>query len=209
MLNEHVVATTLVALCSQNVNPFSIYPEVEADLNHHNFHYAWPWPELTELEEVFEVKPGHLGGDGIFEPAVQQLGRISTSAGRLLVLPSVLRPGTNASLSLADPSKPGQFQMLAIYLVDPNYRICSTRNVPPQDHEWWASVARLDKVLDRERGGRPTIPNEVAAQIRTEIGGWPFSEDDIQAAMKARKDDEYVFCRAVEHGVHIYDFNSE
>jgi hypothetical protein len=36
--------------------------------------------------------------------------------------------------------------MLLIYLVDPNYRICSTANIPPQQHDWWAEVA-LDQTV--------------------------------------------------------------
>jgi hypothetical protein len=39
---------------------------------------------------------------------------------------------------LEDPSKPGHRKLLALFLVDPNIRIVSTANVPPQQRDWWS-----------------------------------------------------------------------
>jgi hypothetical protein len=38
---------------------------------------------------------------------------------------------------LADTSKSGHRKILALFLVDPNYQIISSANVPPQSEEWW------------------------------------------------------------------------
>ncbi|RAH42210.1 uncharacterized protein BO95DRAFT_467131 [Aspergillus brunneoviolaceus CBS 621.78] len=45
--------------------------------------------------------------------------------------------------------RPGNLTLVKLRLVDPHYRICSTRNVPPQQHDWWASAAREAAQLDR------------------------------------------------------------
>lgn len=39
--------------------------------------------------------------------------------------------------SLEDRSKPGHRKILAFFLVDPNLRVISTANIPPQSEEWW------------------------------------------------------------------------
>jgi hypothetical protein len=39
---------------------------------------------------------------------------------------------------LKDPAKPGHRRFIALWLVDPNVRIISTANVPPQQLNWWA-----------------------------------------------------------------------
>lgn len=38
---------------------------------------------------------------------------------------------------LADPTKPGHRRFIALWLVDPNRRIISTANVPPQQMDWF------------------------------------------------------------------------
>jgi hypothetical protein len=38
---------------------------------------------------------------------------------------------------LADCTKPGHRRFIALWLVDPNCRIISTANVPPQQLDWW------------------------------------------------------------------------
>jgi hypothetical protein len=209
MLNEHIVATTIVCLSSVNVAPYSIYLEVEADLDPEHFHYMWD--ELPELEQVFEVGPlNHLGGDGVADPAVQRLIRVQLPEGRLLALPSVLRRNADNAPTLLDPTKPGRLQMLVLYLVDPHYRICSTRNVPPQQHDWWASAASLDQALGNLRIGEGRgLPREVADQISAEMGEWPMSEDEAREAVRIREEDEDVFKKAVEHGVLPYEFDWE
>jgi hypothetical protein len=39
-------------------------------------------------------------------------------------------------LELQDKTEPGHCRFLTLSLVDPTYRICSTRNVPPQQTDW-------------------------------------------------------------------------
>jgi hypothetical protein len=54
--------------------------------------------------------------------------------------------------------------------VDPYYRVCSTRNLPPQQHEWWASaVGRELATLG--------LPQEIIDQIMKHTENWPMGMD--------------------------------
>jgi hypothetical protein len=51
---------------------------------------------------------------------------------------------------LADPSKPGVRTIAALYLVDPNTRIISTSDVPPQQSAWHDAASGLSTVFTNE-----------------------------------------------------------
>lgn len=76
--------------------------------------------------------------------AVQDLGRVRTRPGRLLAFPNVLQHRVG-NFELRDASKPGHRKILAMFLIDPNIRILSTANVPPQRLDWWAREVRKEQ----------------------------------------------------------------
>ncbi|KAJ5823965.1 hypothetical protein N7447_006305 [Penicillium robsamsonii] len=55
--------------------------------------------------------------------------------GRLISFPNAFQPQMGP-LQLRDKTKPGHCRFLTLSLVDPTYRFCSTRNVPPQQTDW-------------------------------------------------------------------------
>jgi hypothetical protein len=59
----------------------------------------------------------------------------------MTMAPSPLRQTNSqhrvSSIRLADPTMPGHRRFIALWLVDPNLRIISTANVPPQRRDWW------------------------------------------------------------------------
>ena len=61
---------------------------------------------------------------------------------------------------LTDPTKPGHRRFIALWLVDPNVRIISTANVPPQQLNWWA-----DSIFTRPNQSR----SEVLSKLPTEL----------------------------------------
>jgi hypothetical protein len=63
--------------------------------------------------------------------------------GRFLAWPNTLRYKTQL-FELKDKSYPGHQRCVIIYLVDPHYRICSTRNVPAQRHDWWSEAVTAE-----------------------------------------------------------------
>lgn len=128
---------------------------VEADLDDMN--HVWgtgtgsnPHHPLAPLADIYGCESiDELGSDeGEFMlggPAIQTLGSVELLNGRLTAFPNVMQHRTEA-LTLIDPSRPGRSRFLKLHLVDPNYRVCSTRNVPPQRYDWWreAGLGRID-----------------------------------------------------------------
>ncbi|KJZ72692.1 hypothetical protein HIM_07884 [Hirsutella minnesotensis 3608] len=77
---------------------------------------------------------------------------------------------------LLDRTKAGRRRLVILRLVDPHYRICSTRNVPPQQYDWWAN-AGLDRISWNKRG----LPAEIVEMIRGYVRDgeqWPVTPEE-------------------------------
>ena len=70
-------------------------------------------------------------------------------------------------LRLTDPEKPGHSRVMKLFLVDPNYRICSTSNVPPQQFDWWAREVTFDLVVKGK-----LVSREIANYTMEYVEGW-------------------------------------
>ncbi|CRG86737.1 hypothetical protein PISL3812_03748 [Talaromyces islandicus] len=68
------------------------------------------------------------------EPAVQEVGGVKILDGRAITWPNTLQH--RGVLELEDKTKPGYAQILQFMLIDPNIRVISTANVPPQRLDW-------------------------------------------------------------------------
>jgi hypothetical protein len=62
-------------------------------------------------------------------------------------------------------------RFLALHLVDPHYRICSTRNAPPQRHDWWADYAEATL-------GLWGLPRELVPLVMDETDQWPMGKEE-------------------------------
>lgn len=71
-------------------------------------------------------------------------------------------------------AEPGHARFIKLMLVDPHYRICSTRNVPPQRHDWWAN-----DVFGKENLGRK-LPRELLNLVDKAVDGWPIGRDEAE-----------------------------
>lgn len=84
--------------------------------------------------------------------------------------------------SLEDRSKPGHRKILALFLVDPNIRIISSANIPPQREDWWKErnetiknlLARklpveLQNIVVDYIAATDSIPMDEAKQYRLEL----------------------------------------
>jgi len=91
--------------------------------------------DFAPLAEIFGIASGTLREEQPF----QDLGSVSTPQGRLLAFPNTLQHKVEG-FELIDKTRPGHRRFLVLWLVDPHYRICSTRNVPPQQESWWDGV---------------------------------------------------------------------
>ena len=74
-------------------------------------------------------------GFGRADAMSQPLGHVCAEAGKCVAFPNVYQHRVEP-FRLADPSKPGVRKILCFFLVDPETRILSTTDVPPQQREW-------------------------------------------------------------------------
>jgi hypothetical protein len=102
------------------------------------------------------------------EPAVQNLGSVQCKAGRLLAFPNTLQHRVQP-FKLVDPTRAGHRRFLVLWLVDPYYRVVSTANVPPQQHDWVAP-----ETIDRVLAGRD-LATELQDMIKEHTDDYPMS----------------------------------
>ncbi|MFE7138855.1 DUF4246 domain-containing protein [Streptomyces sp. NPDC057644] len=117
MLNERIVSTGIYYWDSENITESRL-----------SFRAALDDPRYEQnddngLREVYGLEDE--------EALNQTLGSASTPAGRCLAFPNVLQHRVG-SFRLADPTRPGHRKILAFFLVDPEKKIVSTSDVPPQ-----------------------------------------------------------------------------
>ncbi|KAK4239579.1 hypothetical protein C8A03DRAFT_14026 [Achaetomium macrosporum] len=137
-MNEHIVATALYYLDSENITPTHLSFRMITDGRSE---------ELEDLQMSIGQDMYHayerIWGTGLGwasnNEAIQHYGSVETREGRLLAFPNVFQHHVS-SFSLQDRTKPGHRRFIALWLVDPHCRIISTANVPPQQFDWWAEA---------------------------------------------------------------------
>ncbi|KAM7215038.1 Protein of unknown function (DUF4246) domain containing protein [Rhypophila decipiens] len=142
---DYISATSIVFFDLNNIEPFRICFQQPSHLEKSHFSDA-EQGDFRGMREVFDL--GYLNyraGDRRRKDRhiwFQDLGSVEACKGRMVSFPGPVSYRFDRS-KLVDPSKPGRARYLTLHLVDPNYRVCSTRNVPPQRLDWWAhDVAR-------------------------------------------------------------------
>lgn len=174
-MNEHICATALYYLDSENITDSSLSfrmqtpadMNAEKDFNVGQDSYHW-------MEQIYGTT---LSGNS---PCLQNYGSVETRPGRLLAFPNVLWVrvprvltclliclGSQHRVSpfrLLDPTKPGHRRFIALWLVDPTRRIISTGNVPPQQMSWY-----VDSLLGSTSPARyealSKLPHELVALL--------------------------------------------
>ncbi|KAK0703911.1 hypothetical protein B0T26DRAFT_657139 [Lasiosphaeria miniovina] len=137
MMNEHIAATALYYLDSENVTTSSLSFRMQTDEDQEELVERTAQDDYEYYERLFgtSLGPGR-GPPGL---CLQNYGDVETCQGRLLAFPNVFQHRVS-SFELEDPTKPGHRSFIALWLVDPHQRIISTANVPPQQLDWWAKA---------------------------------------------------------------------
>lgn len=109
--------------------------------------------------------------------AVQTLGSVACTEGRLLTFPNLLQHQVQP-FTLADPTKPGHRKILALFLVDPHIRVISTANVPPQQRDWWSEAVERDSVsVGKGLGG---LSAELRKEVFNNVDDFPISMEEAK-----------------------------
>lgn len=174
LLNEHVVAMAIYYYDDENVTKTKISFRQRAHIDEMDYNYdrtsGLPYseyePNVSELAAMLGFDQRDFDG----APTVQTLGSISAPQGRLITWSNTLQYRVEP-FTLVDATVPGHRRFVMLSLVDPHYRICSTRNVPPQRQDWVGELLPSDRVQQEARDNV--------------VGGknlWPVSMDDAREA---------------------------
>ncbi|KAJ3096425.1 hypothetical protein HDU97_005904 [Phlyctochytrium planicorne] len=130
--------------------------------------------EQDEHDDVFRIY--RVRNDG---PAVQECGHISTKPGRVVVFPNSNQhrvPG----FKLADPTKTGHRSMLVFFVCDPDKKVPSTLEVPPQQRDWVRDI--LVPVFESK------VPVECVDRIIDHLPGVRGDERDLRFGLELLKE---------------------
>lgn len=175
-MNEHIVATALYYYDNENIEPshLSFRQQVITDID-----VGYPQNEDTWLSIIFGCQQ-----DG---PAVQNVGSVLCSEGRLLTFPNVLQHRVSP-FKLADATRNGHRKILALFLVDPNIRVISTANVPPQQRDWWS----------REFGAGLKLPQELRDRVVDMVDDFPIGMEEAKEKRKELMQERGLYVTAHE-----------
>jgi hypothetical protein len=194
--NDRIAATSLFVVEAQNVTPPRIAFEHEDKIHAIEFECKVPDTMATVLDgekfELWEEKAPQ---------ALHTFGSIPLPEGRLLSWPNTFQ-SKRESFTLADPTQPGNLTVIKLRLVDPHYRICSTRNVPPQQHDWWATEAQQAAGLDKR------LPSELVQLVMEQTDWWPISRADSERLHEELRRDHERKRKAVDEcvGHHLVSY---
>ncbi|OQE41765.1 hypothetical protein PENCOP_c004G03147 [Penicillium coprophilum] len=136
-MNEHICAAAFISYGHDNVlDPYMefrtmVESDTLAEIEHEPNDFIW-------LRQVFGLENG--------EPAIQYPGAIRAKIGRAVMYPTTIQHKFTR-FELKDKSKPGCARAMAFFLVDPNIRIISTANIPPQRLDWTKEVPETGEGL--------------------------------------------------------------
>ncbi|KAJ5239411.1 Protein of unknown function DUF4246 [Penicillium chermesinum] len=166
-MNEHICAAGFLTFESENMEgammEFRNIVDTDTldEVEHEPNDFVW-------LKQVYGLENG--------APAVQQTGSIRSKIGRMIMFPSTIQHRMTR-FQLKDKTKPGHTRMLVFFLVDPNIRIISTANIPPQ---------RLDWTLDmKDDGNLKQAMAKAALENKDKKGNMPMS---LSEALETRLD---------------------
>ncbi|PWY75988.1 hypothetical protein BO94DRAFT_523714 [Aspergillus sclerotioniger CBS 115572] len=158
-LNERICATAIYYYDSHNITDSQLCFRQRASTDMSDINYDQDQHEF--LQAVYGFGPD-VPGSGDTQ-ITQDLGSVRCNEGRLLTFPNVVQHCV-APFGLADPSQPGHRKILALFLIDPNRRIISTANVPPQQEEW--ARERQEAV---QEALSPRLPAELQNMVAQDI----------------------------------------
>jgi hypothetical protein len=194
--NDRIAATSLFVVEAKNITTPRITFDHEDKIHAMEFECKVP----DTMGTVLDVEPFEIFEEKAPE-ALHTFGSIPLLEGRLLSWPATFR-SKREPFDLADPTQPGHLTVVKLRLVDPHYRICSTRNVPAQQHDWWASEARQTAGLDKR------LPAELVQLVMEQTDWWPISRKEAERMREELRRDHKRKRKAVDEcvGHHLVSF---
>jgi hypothetical protein len=220
-MNEHIIATAIYSYDVKNVTETRISFRQETPIYESFYQYATQryikekfnlfnppahrygkqWREIAALAEILGFQQEDLLKETVPVQDIlpfQNIGSVTTPQGRLLTFPNTMEHRIEP-FELVDPNIPGHHRSVVLYLVDPHYRVCSTRNVLPQQYGWWAEAISNEFF---ERG----VPREIAAEITGRTDDWLMGVEEARKyRLEMMKEHRWVDMARYK-GMSLYSF---
>ncbi|RFU81038.1 hypothetical protein TARUN_1131 [Trichoderma arundinaceum] len=193
LVNEHIVAVAMFSYDILNIRETRISFRQETPIHENMYRYRedrragrgsiWHKAahevnkigEIAALAEILGFEERDLLKNIHDTLPFQNIGSVAMPQGRLITFPNTMEYQVEP-FQLEDPSLPGHHRFVKLYLVDPHYRVCSTRNVPPQQKHWWEGAASDELV-------KLGMPREIISEITRATDDWLM---DIEETKKYR-----------------------
>ncbi|TFK67172.1 hypothetical protein BDN72DRAFT_899202 [Pluteus cervinus] len=184
-LNEHICASAIHYYSSSNITTSRLSFRQRVHHSYDDMNIGHGQDEKEWLSAVFGCE------DETGEP-IQDIGSVETREGRLITFPNHLQHKVEA-FRLEDPTQPGYRKILALFLVDPQTRILSSRNIPCQRLDWWAEAIGNAGAKDTALDPFSRLPAEVQGQIFDKVEDFPISLDEAKILRLELMDERSIF----------------
>ncbi|KAG9027586.1 hypothetical protein FS837_004221, partial [Tulasnella sp. UAMH 9824] len=102
-----------------------------------------------------------------WDPNNQAIGAVKTFPNRCIAFPNIYQHQVS-SFKLVDPTKPGHRKIVALFLVDPENRIPSTSDIPPQQSHW-TREAVFEALVNNNHRIKTPLPVELADMVMDQV----------------------------------------
>ncbi|KAG8912827.1 hypothetical protein FRC01_004875, partial [Tulasnella sp. 417] len=133
----------------------------------------------------------------------QVVGAVKTFANRCVAFPNVYQHQVS-SFRLIDPTKPGHHKIVALFLVDPENRISSTSDIPPQQSHWTREAIFEALVKDNQTMKVP-LPVELVDMVADQVDN-VMTLDEAKAYRLELMDERTAFIDVVDQQRFCTDF---
>ncbi|KAG8906436.1 hypothetical protein FRC00_012588, partial [Tulasnella sp. 408] len=123
MANERIVASGIYYYDSENITESQLAFRMAVT----SFNLPYEQSDGKAIEKIWGMTDESQSN--------QVVGAVKTIPKRCIAFPNIYQHQVS-SFALADPTKPGHRKIMALFLVDPEHRIPSTGDIPPQQEHW-------------------------------------------------------------------------
>ncbi|KAG8911880.1 hypothetical protein FRC01_005430, partial [Tulasnella sp. 417] len=155
MANERIVASSIYYYECENITDSQLAFRV-------GFNFEGAEYERGDREGIL-LTWGLRSG----EPKNQVVGAVKSTPNRCIAFPNIYQHKVSP-FKLVDPTKPGHRKIVTLFLVDPENRIPSTSDIPPQQSHW-ARDAIFDALLQDNHRIQTPLPVELVEMVADRV----------------------------------------
>lgn len=189
MANERIVASGIYYYDSENITDSHLAFRMAVT----SFNLPYEQSDGKAIEKIWGLTEESQSN--------QVLGAVKTIPNRCLAFPNIYQHQVSP-FALVDPTKPGHRKILALFLVDPENRIPSTSDIPPQQMHW----AQTAMATSEASSAFNRLPAELHQMVAGSAEGL-MSEAEAKAYRLNLMDERTAFVGVQNENWFCTDFN--